>query len=221
MVTLCNLAYPDGANKTLCENPGHGNNIDSIIPVTDLTTQEVYRNRYCFYCTNIEMNPLLVSWEASLASEKEISEKDDEFWNKLKAGGGNIMFKAPIFTSVETCVPFLPFEISSCNVTGLWPVYSHSIEKACKSYIDPFNQTYKNYFCYLCNIAEQLPMEQWDCVENNKTSGNIDITPPFSAILDITVLESDIYRVPLSCKKNQFPDEKKVCLNNILSKTSK
>ena len=217
MVTKCNQIYQNSTYKTLCESPGTDNDMDSIIPVTDLNTYEVYRNKYCFYCNNIDVNTLLVAWEASVVNEKEINERDSEFLDKLKAHGGNIIFNPPEFTTTKTCDIFLPtFEISSCNVTGLWPVYSHIIEKACESYIDPFNNTYKNYFCYLCNIAEQLPIEQWDCVENNKSSGTINITPPFSAILDITVLESDMNRVSISCTRNQFPDDKKVRLINTL-----
>ena len=38
--------YPDDGNKTLCENPGLDNDIGSIIPVTVLTTHEVYRGSY-------------------------------------------------------------------------------------------------------------------------------------------------------------------------------
>ena len=173
----------------------------------------INRNIYCFYCNNIDVNIQLISWEASIANEKKIDETDVKFWDKLKAHGGNILFKPPSITPDVICDPFLPsFEISSCNVTGLWPVYDRSIENACASYFDPFNHTYKNYFCYVCNIAEPLPIEQWKCIESNRTSGNIDIIPPFSAILDITVLDSGINRVPISCNRNQFPDEKKVRL---------
>ena len=205
------MTTTDGANKILCEQPGRDNALDSLIPVTGLTTNEVYRNKYCLYCNNIGVNAKTVSWKLKLSNDYEIDLSDVNFLDKLKAQGGNIIFKAPNYVSAVQCDPFLPlYEIASCNVTGLWSVYNKSIEKACNSYIDPFNHTYKNYFCYLCNIADHKPKEQWTCDIRNKTSGDINITPPFSAILDITVLDSEQNREPLTCKDDQFPDDKMV-----------
>ena len=215
MVSRCGLTYPDDANKTLCEQPGQDNALDSIIPVTDHTTKDVYRNKYCLYCNNIDVNAKTISWKLTISNDHEIDSSDvnflDELKDQVKAQGGSIIFKPPIYVPAVLCDPFLPsYEISSCNLTGLWQVFNKSIDMACNSYIDPFNHTYKNYFCYLCNIDEQLSKEGWICKINNKTSGDINITPPFSAILDITVLDREQNRETLICKENQFPDDKMV-----------
>ena len=213
MITKCNRGYPNNENKTLCEHPEHDVAVDSIIPVSDIIGKEVYRNKYCYYCNNMEANIYLVPWAATIGNEMEIDQTEELFWDKLKACEGNVIFEAPNFIPVKTCYKYQPtFHISSCNVTGLWPVYNSSIEAACKSFTDPFNFTYKNYFCYLCNIAEQLSTSDWICEIGNKTAGNTNYTPPFAAILDITVLETDYDKGKdtVTCGTNQFPDNKMV-----------
>ena len=213
MVSKCKLAYPFNENKTRCENPGHDVAVDSIIPVSDVIGKEVYRNKYCFYCNNIGKDIHLVPWKATVGNENPIDPKDEMFWKRLKAQRGNVLFEAPNFIPINTCYKYQPaFHISSCNVTGLWPVYNRSIEAACESFIDPFNHTYRNYFCYLCNVAENPSPGDWICTKGNTTSGNTVYTPPFAAILDITVLDTDYDESKdlISCGRDQFPDYKKV-----------
>ena len=213
MVSKCKPTYPYNKNKTLCENPGHDIAVDSILPVSDLITEEVYRNRYCYHCNSDGSNGQLVPWIPTIENEQEIDLTDKHFWDKLKREGGNVIFEAPDFLPASTCDRFLPhYNISSCNVTGLWPMYNQSIEMACESYIDPFNYTFKNYFCYLCNIAEQHPIQQWKCLKSNLTGGDINLTPPFAAILDITVFGMGYNTEMETCGTNQFPDKKMVSI---------
>ena len=214
MVSKCKPTNPSNENKTRCESPGHVIAVDSIIPVSDQVTKEVYRNRYCYHCNHYNSDGTSVQlfpWIATIENEHEIDSTDEMFWDNLKQEGGNIIFKAPNFLPANTCDQFLPhYNISSCNVTGLWPIYNRSIEIACKSYIDPFNHTFKNYFCYLCNIAEQNPVEHWECQKSNLTRGDMNLTPPFAAILDLTVLGLDYNDKMEPCETNQFPDNKLV-----------
>ena len=214
MVSKCKPTYPSNENKTRCESPGHVIAVDSIIPVSDQVTKEVYRNRYCYHCNRDETHTQLFPWIATIENEQVIDSKDETFWDKLKREGGNVIFKAPEFLPVNACNRFLPnYNISSCNVTGLWQEYNQSIEMACESYIDPFNHTFKNYFCYLCNTAKQSPVEQWKCLKSNLTGGDINLTPPFAAILDITVFDIDNIKEMKACETDQFPDNKMVSIS--------
>ena len=210
MVSKCNLVYPSNENKTRCESPGHDVAIDSIIPVTDSIGKETYRNKYCYFCNTVGTVHHLVPWLATVRSEKEINSTGKMFWDELKEQGGTVIFRPPNFIPVDTCHKYQPsFYISSCNVTGLWSEYNQSIEAACESFIDPFNNTYKNYFCYLCNIAEMLPTKEWVC---NRTGSQVNWMPPFTAILDISVVDTNDEddKDSITCGKNQFPDHKRV-----------
>ena len=209
MVAKCNPAYPNNVNRTLCQNPGHDVDHATMVPVTDLTTNEVYRNKYCFYCSKTETHTQLVPWMPAIANDQEIDPTHKTFLNELKAQHGNIIFYGPRYLSANKCDLYRPtYNISSCNVTGLWLVYNQTIETACESFTDPFNFTYKNYFCYLCNVAKHLPVEEWICKKSNNTSGHTSITPPFSAILDVSVLDRDTSKEALTCTRDQFPDYK-------------
>ena len=212
MISKCNLAYPNDVNKTRCENPGHDVAIDTIIPVTDTIGKETYRNKYCYYCNSyIGKVYHLIPWIAAVRSEKEINSSNKMFWDELKEQGGTVIFRPPTFIPTNTCFKYQQpsFHISTCNVTGLWPVYNKSIEAACESFIDSFNNTYKNYYCYLCNIGEHLSKNEWRC---KRTGSQVNFLSPFTAILDITVVDTN-YKYGkdiLTCGTKQFPDYKRV-----------
>ena len=206
MISKCDRTYPNNKYRALCENPGHKHTTDSIVPVTDYISSIIYRNRYCFYCSNIDPGTPIIDWELKIANNIEINSTDINFWHNLKSQGGNVLFWAPAYIPVKTCDAYIPpYQISTCNETGLWSIYNRTIEIACGSYTDPFNHTFKNYFCYLCNIAEKLPISQWTCNKSDKTFEHY-LTPPFTAIIDITVLQGGDNTDRLPCERSQFPD---------------
>ena len=207
MISKCDPTYPNNKYRALCEKPGHKFSNDSIVPVTDYISKIVYRNIYCLYCSNIDMNTTVIEWELKTANNMEIHSTDKNFWHNLKSQGGSVLFVAPAYIPIKICDPFIPpYHISTCNETGLWSIYNRTIERACGSYIDPFNHTFKNYFCYLCNTAEKLPISQWTCKKSNRTFEHVNLTPPFTAIIDITVLQTGVNTDRLPCELSQFPD---------------
>ena len=207
MISKCDPTYPNNKYRALCENPGHKNSTDSIVPVTDYTSKIVYRNIYCLYCSTVDANTPIILWELKTANNIEIDSTDKNFWYNLKSQGGNVLFRPPAYIPMETCDPDIHiYHISTCNETGLWQIYNRTIERACESYTDPFNLTFKNYFCYLCNTAEKLPLSQWKCRKSNRTYEEFNLTPPFSAIIDIKVLQVSDNTDRLFCKHSQFPD---------------
>ena len=213
MISKCDPTYPDNTYRALCEYPRHKTSTDSIVPVTDYISKIVYRNIYCLYCSIVDANTPIIPWELKTANNIEINSTDKNFWKNLKSQGGNVLFRPPAYVPTETCDAYIPpYHISTCNETGLWQIYNRTIERACESYTDPFNHTFKNYFCYLCNIAEKLPISQWTCKKSNRTYEQ-NITPPFSAIIDITVLQTGDNTNMLSCEHTQFPDIITVSIN--------
>ena len=80
------------------------------------------------------------------------------------------------------------------------------IEAACHSFVDIFNQTYRNYFCYVCNTDNPEPPELWSCERQNK----IDAAP-YSMDLSIDLISQIEDGVVLGCDpETQFVDLKQV-----------
>ena len=112
----------------------------------------------------------------------------------------------------EEC-ELINYSVSSCNETGLWLHYDENIETACTSFIDPFNLTYKNYFCYMCNTENteaNTDVKNWRC--DADPSQIKDITPPFFALLDLSTVTGEEKSVALRCDSSQFTDHKLVGL---------
>ena len=211
MVTKCRSTTTDDVNVAMCNNPGHGAAVESIVPVTDLTSMSHFKNRFCAYCNGVAKNSALVYWQSSIYNDRELLVTDKNLLSKLRQQHGNILFEPPKFITVKDCrVP--PYHISKCNVTGDWAIYDRATEDACNAFVDPFNFTYKNYFCYRCNTQPPyLPLVNLSCV---KWSSEIeDITPPFFAILDVSDPDEKTSEKTLSCDTTtQFADYKKVNL---------
>ena len=168
-----------------------------------------YRNKYCAYCNGIGVDEKLIKWKLKVLSSKYISLPDDKLLAKVREVHGNIIFEIPgKYIPAHRCnVP--SYEITTCNSTGLWPKYDSGIDIACQSFIDPFNFTFKNYFCYLCNSAENLPPDQWMCKSwlPNSQELSINIVPPFFAILDVSIVKGGQSSTSFSCEITQFKDE--------------
>ena len=113
---------------------------------------------------------------------------------------------------LDNCTIGDSYSISSCNASGKWPVYNESLEWACAAFIDPFNSTYRNYFCYLCN-SPTPQTQQWNWTCSGMTSDIIGVSPPFQAILDVSEATGhQEVEQALTCSAVQFTDMKKVSL---------
>ena len=207
MITRCDSQYTNTDYKTFCEHPGTDDILDTVIPVSDTLSDRHFRNIFCAYCNGIEDDARLLTWEFNVASDIVIPLPDKNILAKIKESKGNIFYVQPEHTNTVAC-DSRSYTVSSCNETGLWAQYDKYIAEACSSFLDPFNATYKNYFCYLCNIKESVPAENWTCV---KDSGYIkDVSPRFFALLDLATVKGEDKNELLDCEGNQFADHKLV-----------
>ena len=80
------------------------------------------------------------------------------------------------------------------------------IEAACHAFVDIFNQTYRNYFCYMCNTDNPEPPELLSCKQQSdsgETAYSMDLSIDLiSKIEDGSVLGCD--------PETQFVDLKQV-----------
>lgn len=205
MITKCDPSYSNHEERDMCENPWLHESPESFVPVTDLRSHVHYRNKYCFHCSGDGNEASLVSWALKIVNNESISIPNQNLLGELRNQRGNIFFLKPEYVDVHRC-DAQPYKISVCNETGQWKTYNRYIETACNSVLDPFNYTYKNYFCYLCNIEERLPEENWIC-RFNRTEGGDTVNPPFFAILDVAAVKGEPTRNQLHCGVNQFKDE--------------
>lgn len=207
MVTKCPEDWQNNTIKELCENPGKYGTFDTMVPVNIFYPNTHYRNKYCALCNSVDSSLPLRSWLLEINCERVLKMPDKNLLSSLADRQCNIVYKPPDKIPVENCIK-IPYTISRCNVTGKWKYYNELIERGCLSFIDPFNLTYMNYFCYLCNTAEPAnplicTLPQVDNIE--------DVAPPCSAIMSLDVINSMIQDTSLDCNINtQFEDNKLV-----------
>ena len=196
--------YYDYTVKQLCADPGSDGSIESLLPVTDNITH--YRNKYCGFCNGLTSS-MLTHWNVELVCSTMLSFSDKDVLQKIAEKKCNLFYRAPNSVLIESCnVP--DYSISTCNETGQWLLYDKSIERACNSFVDPFNFTYKNYFCYVCNTRQPEPYENWTC---QGFKDLIDVSPPFTAVLDLGAVKKEHTEIQLKCDNaDQFPDYKLV-----------
>ena len=204
MINKCHPGFTDNAIIDQCAQ--HSNELDSIVPVTDPVTNTHYRNKYCALCNKVDDDIHLISWKFLIYNTREFvgSVSEENLLKLIRETMGNIVFQPPAYIKVQTCyVP--PYSISTCNETGLWPeyMYDENIENACHSFLDPFNLTYKNYFCFLCNTAENVSPKNGDCVKEP-----LEIRRPVG-LEDLVNVKNDTDGA-LDCGSLQFEDDKMV-----------
>lgn len=163
MIKQCGSRYSVGDDterdvaKDKCEHSHKYNDIDTAIPVTDISSNITYHNRYCLECNNIPAINALV-WDAFLQcgtiEEAEVLQtlqgmhviqelKDTETCNIIYQRPRGTTFRLP-YCYIATVV--------ECNVTGQWKVYDPFISAACHAYTAMY-YGYNNIFCYMCNVA--------------------------------------------------------------------
>ena len=147
---------------------------------------------------------------------------DDNILSKIKETKGNIHFVPPDFVTTTDCI-WPPYSVSKCNQTGKWPKYDEKIAIGCDAFVDPFNQTYKNLFCYLCNTdfdVELVPSLINGTCQEYELPPFTDVSPPFFALLDINEIKTEQNSNEFSCDKSQFKDDKMVSLQIVIILTT-
>ena len=193
--------------KELCENPDTVESIESVLPVMN-TTSHIFRNKYCAFCNDVDVL-WIVNFRMEIQCAETMPVTYKGFLSTIREKKCNIFYRGPFreLNPAQNC-SIIRYQISQCNETGLWPVYNETIKQACEAFIDPFNFTYQNYFCYLCNSGDISPRDSWYC---SAPSDMIqDLSPGFSMLLDINVLV-EMETGDLGCALyEQFSDHKMV-----------
>ena len=151
MVTKCHPNYSNTAVIQLCKNPGLDGSLESVIPVILVATDEVYRNKFCVLCNNIELHDNIIYWNLDIYADKFLRFPQENLLTTVRSKRENIFFRPPKFIAKPQPCYMPDYTISKCNETGLWDLYDAETELACNSFIDPYNRTFKNIFCYKCN----------------------------------------------------------------------
>lgn len=210
VVTRCNEELEDIDRLTveLCENSELNYAIDSIIPVT-YERKITYKNIFCARCNGYDKQADHSFWDLHAYCDQIIDFNAENFPYVIEEEKCDVYFKQPTDAETTTCIFIPSFKISSCNVTGLWKSYSWEIEAACNFFTDPFNQTYRNYFCYLCNTNQPKPFEHWSC--EDPFSEQLSREPKYIFLFNIDAIKQIDASGMLNCdSKTQFPDLKLV-----------
>ena len=219
MITKCKHV---DENSELCENPGLHGDIESILPVsyTDKDYHVThFMNKHCAYCNSVARGASLAYWRFEIHCSLSISLTDEHVLAIIGEHGCNMFYRPPNPFRVERCnVPH--YTISQCNQTGLWGRFNQTIDMACRAFVDPFNQTYKNYFCYVCNTDKVLPRDDWSCEDPyNKQPTH---KPSFAITLNLEVLKAMKNDELLGCDlSKQFADFKYVSIASSFHSTWK
>ena len=209
LISVCNSSSPDPTIRDLCENPDVDTYLDTLFPVTDHSSNLVYRNQYCALCDEYADLEKVSQWVMDIECDKTVALTHERMYHIIKEHQCNVTFMAPPKIAVETCIPYT---ISTCNETGLWRVYNETLDTACQIFVDPFNFTYKNVFCFLCNIDTRAPVSLSNCPRFNDSRGSVSpFNPPFLAIMNLGAILTEQANEQIQCKeKSQFTDNKLV-----------
>ena len=187
------------------------------MPVTESSSSyRHFKNKHCAYCNFVDKRTPLIYWKVKIQNSHLLKFPTSNLLQELKRSRGNIFFIIPeylhVSVSADTC-KFAPenLVIGKCNVTGFWAEYNPVVQKACESYNDIFNYTYRNVFCYMCNekmeniqnwIKEDVP-----CTERIIVAQK----PQFSATLDVKFVKEGHSENDIMCEDDQIQDFYLVC----------
>ena len=206
MITKCDPEYQDQVEISKCLNPIH--DLDSVVPVTE--PPRLFKNKHCAYCNFVDKKAPLISWKRiQIQSDRYVSFPNSNLLQELQAIRGNLFFIPPEYIVTEACEPFPENMVDTCNVTGLWKNFEATVMTACESFVDPYNHTYKNIFCYMCNQGTQTSLTDiCQASDLDRESRK----PQFSATIDLDSVQNGNNPSILICDDDYIPDlYSKVC----------
>ena len=208
MISRCEQVPYDAEIIEKCENPEFDTSLKSLIPVTDTTSHIIYRNVFCTQCNTVT-GATFKSWGVKIGCDGNFAPAKNMLDEMYKAQC-TINFIRVDNTLLRHCDK-PSYSISTCNETGQWQKYDELTNTACNSFVDQFNFTFKNYFCYLCNVHTPVPVEDFWCLKDKPSKILNDFLPSFSAIVDINILSRWEDDEILHCDPiKQFADYKMV-----------
>ena len=206
MISKCGIEMMEDMDEDLiksCESPVM-TDLESFLPVTDYMFH--YTNKFCAVCNGVTGPNDIKHWSVEVYCNKTITFTYETLLSTVEREQCNLFFKPPNRVPVQNCNR-LSYRISTCNETGLWRTYNKTIEYACNVFVDPFNSTYKNYFCYVCNALEPIPHDSWRCMDTLNSEDYVFPAFSFSATLDVLKqLKDDLL---LECNTTQYQDYRK------------
>ncbi|KAL4220580.1 hypothetical protein ACF0H5_020978 [Mactra antiquata] len=176
-----------------CQNWRQFSDIHVQTPVSTVTGNAVFKNRYCAECNFVQQIEPWTPTIACLQGLFNMIDFDDVITTIETSADCYMVFNPPPGYSHISCYDV----IGECNVTGQWEFYDPYIEEACAFYIIPFQYNYRNVFCFICN---------------SKSSANVP-SCYFSQTIFVNfelILRLDIYQNDVVENKNK--DEK--CFKN-------
>ena len=219
MVTKCHRDFSDKSVIQLCTNPGLDGSVDSVLPVTLATTDELFRNKYCVLCNNIDLNVNILYWNLDIYADTFIKFPEKNILNRIRSNRENIFFIPPMFIQTSQPCKMPEYTISKCNETGLWGQYDEHTELVCNSFIDPYNHTYKNVFCFICNRGFTDPEFYRNATCNEKPMYDAQ-KPGFRAMVSRKSVLGYLSEEELSCGTRQYYDTTLVSCKLVFSKCS-
>ena len=188
-----------------CKYPAMYSDLEAILPVTDFYFN--YKNKFCALCGSLSKPEEFEYWSVEIYCDKTITFTYETLLATIKREECNLFYRPPKFAPTQQC-NVQSYRISTCNETGLWRTYNKTIEHACRAFLDPFNSTYKNYFCYLCNVLEPIPHDSWHCMNTHRSEEYPH--PVFSFVATLDVLKQINDGPLMKCKFTQYQDKEKV-----------
>ena len=196
---------PTDGLKDLCEKPEHYNLLEAHLPVEHLYTGVYYRNVFCAECWGVSL--MVEQWQLEVHCHKRLNLSDRDILYRIKHEKCNLFYQ-PRYRYSRFMCNFPQYTIQECNQSGLWKERDEMTEWACAEYWDPFNATYKNVFCYFCNVDEIPQLNKLRCPgvssqANTKRALNI-------ARFDINGWRKAFYKDLICEKTTEFTDYKMV-----------
>ena len=222
LISVCNSSSPNPTIRDLCENPDVDTYLDTLFPIADHSSNLVYRNQYCALCDEYADLDKISRWFMDIKCNTTVALTYERMLHIIKERQCSVTFKKPIKYAIQSCIPYT---ISTCNETGQWRVYNETLDTACNSFVDPFNFTFKNVFCFLCNIDNREPIDLPKCADSSRfhSLGSFSRKPPpFLAIRNFDAILTEQRSKQMQCKEHsQYRDDKLVrySLHNVNSST--
>ena len=183
MVTSCPRRNQTLWSKIKCEERSNFSSLYDFVPVTSPNTGITYVNKYCLFCNEpIELfETELIFWKTILVVIGK--HFDTTFFESPEAIAATLLKSAktsfhhrnihfaPVFPAMADRCEI--YDVTSCNVTGLWAYYNETVEAVCRFgqhlpiiaeiSINKERKLYKNLACLYCNMDKPFMKKQYPC----------------------------------------------------------
>ena len=222
-VVRCPRESADQTLRRECERGKGEFTIDE--PVTDTTTDIVYRNKACAECHGVNSS---TPWRLQIACAHfqyfYMAKSEQELLQRIKDAGPDITGLCNVYhVPLSDIVPPLSLiffrssdgtgdrVIRICNVTGLWADFDQDVQSGCATYtalvfrVRVNSYHYTNMFCAMCNGFKP---EWYPCNSNNVIGWN-DPSPkplPLTFLLGLKNRREDYAESTEGCAVGQWLD---------------